>query len=85
MSIAIPSGGARKALDTSVSSAGDQVLNDEIDSSSRQSRRRVLEEINYVTSGSSSLRLSLPLRASGEGTSRVNPGVLPLSVFEAFS
>ncbi|KAG2252563.1 hypothetical protein Bca52824_082699 [Brassica carinata] len=85
VSVAIPSGGARKAPDTSASSAGDRALNDEVDSLSRQSRRRVLEEINSVTSGSSNPRLSLPLRASGEGTSRVNPGVLPSSVSKAFS
>ena len=85
MSVAIPSGGAREAPDTSVSSAGDRALNDEIDSSSHQSRRRVLEEINSVTLGSSSPRISPPLRASGEGTLRFNPGVLPLSVPEAFS
>ncbi|KAF3504539.1 hypothetical protein F2Q69_00044776 [Brassica cretica] len=84
MSVAIPSGGARKAPDTSASSAGDRALNDEVDSLSRQSRRRVLEEINYVTFGSSNPRLSPPLRASGEGTSRVNLGVLPSSVPEAF-
>ncbi|KAF3590881.1 hypothetical protein DY000_02024750 [Brassica cretica] len=85
VSVAIPSGGAREAPDTSASSAGDRALNDEIDSSSHRSRRRVLEEINSVTSGSSSPRLSPPLRASGEGTSRANPGVLPSSVPEAFS
>ncbi|KAH0892804.1 LOW QUALITY PROTEIN: hypothetical protein HID58_055233 [Brassica napus] len=50
VSVAIPSGGAREAPDTSASSAGDRALNDEIDSSSHRSRRRVLEEINSVTS-----------------------------------
>ncbi|KAF3539820.1 hypothetical protein F2Q69_00022333 [Brassica cretica] len=85
VSVAIPSCGALEAPDTSVSFAGDRALNDEIDSSSHRSRRQVLEEINSVTSGSSGPRLSPPLRASGEGTSRVNPGVLPLSVPEAFS
>ncbi|KAH0859114.1 hypothetical protein HID58_087375 [Brassica napus] len=85
VSVAIPSGGTRKAPDTLASSAGDRALNDEIDSSSRQSQRRVLEEINSVALVSSSPRLSLPLRASGEGTSRVNPGVLPSCVPEAFS
>ncbi|KAF3504544.1 hypothetical protein F2Q69_00044778 [Brassica cretica] len=85
VSVAIPSGGARKAPDTSASSAGDQILNNEADSLSRQSRHRVLEEINSVTLGSSNPRLSPPLRASGEGTSRVKPGVLPSSVLEAFS
>ncbi|KAH0868596.1 hypothetical protein HID58_075618 [Brassica napus] len=85
VSVAIPSGGAREAPYTSVSSAGDRAINDEIDSSSHRSRRRVLEEINSVTSGSSSPRISPPLRASGEGTLRFNPGVLPLSVPEAFS
>ncbi|XP_013617530.1 PREDICTED: uncharacterized protein LOC106324049 [Brassica oleracea var. oleracea] len=85
VSVAIPSCGALEAPDTSVSFAGDRALNDEIDSSSHRSRRQVLEEINSVTSGSLSPRLSPPLRASGEGTSRVNPGVLPLSVPEAFS
>ncbi|KAF3591442.1 hypothetical protein DY000_02023633 [Brassica cretica] len=60
VSVAIPSGGAREAPDTSASSAGDRALNDEIDSSSHQSRRRVLEEINSVTSGSSSPRISPP-------------------------
>ncbi|XP_013639487.1 PREDICTED: uncharacterized protein LOC106344715 [Brassica oleracea var. oleracea] len=85
VSVAIPSGGAREAPDTSACSAGDRALNDEIDSSSHRSRRRVLEEINSVTSGSSSPRLSPPLRASGEGNSRVNPGVFTSSVPEAFS
>ncbi|KAF3513823.1 hypothetical protein F2Q69_00005377 [Brassica cretica] len=84
VSVAIPSGGAREAPDTSASSAGDRALNDEIDSSSHRSRRWVLEEINSVTSGLSSPRLSPLLRASGEGTSWVNPGVLPSSVPEAF-
>ncbi|KAF2611727.1 hypothetical protein F2Q70_00011135 [Brassica cretica] len=85
VSVAIPSGGAREAPDTSASSAGDRALNGEIDSSPHRSRHRVLEEINSVTSGSSSPRLSPPLRASVEGTLRVNPGVLPSSVSEAFS
>ena len=84
VSVAIPSGGAREPPDTSASSAGDRALNGEMDSSPHRSRHRVLEEINSVTSESSSPRLSLPLRASGEGTSRVNPGVLPSSVAEAF-
>ncbi|KAH0879543.1 hypothetical protein HID58_066937 [Brassica napus] len=66
VSVAIPSGGAREAPDTSASSAGDRALNDEIDSSSHRSRRRVLEEINSVPPGSSSPRLSPPLRAAGE-------------------
>ncbi|KAL0826714.1 hypothetical protein Bca101_050391 [Brassica carinata] len=70
VSVTIPSCGALEAPDTSVSFAGDRALNDEIDSSSHRSRRQVLEEINSVTSGSSSPRLSPPLRASGEGTSR---------------
>ncbi|KAF3584655.1 hypothetical protein F2Q69_00029971 [Brassica cretica] len=69
VSIAIPSGGAREAPDTSASSAGDRALNDEIDSSSHRSQRRVLEEINSVPPGSSSPRLSPPLRAAGEGSS----------------
>ncbi|KAF2556544.1 hypothetical protein F2Q68_00016134 [Brassica cretica] len=69
VSVAIPSGGAREALDTSASSASDRALNDEIDSSSHRSRRRVLEEINSVPPGSSSPRLSPPLRAAGEGSS----------------
>ncbi|KAF2563853.1 hypothetical protein F2Q70_00017969 [Brassica cretica] len=85
VSVVIPSSGARKAPDTSASYAGDRALNDEIDSSSRQSRRRVLEGINSVTSGSSNPRLSPMLRASGEGTSQVNPGVRPSSVPEALS
>ncbi|KAF2620288.1 hypothetical protein F2Q68_00040949 [Brassica cretica] len=66
VSVAIPSGGAREAPDTSASSAGDRALNDEIDSSSHRSRLRVLEEINSVTPGPSSPRLSPLLRASGE-------------------
>ena len=85
VSVAIPSGGAREAPDTSASSAGDRALNDEIDSSSHRSQRQVLEEINSVPPGSSSPRLSPPLRAAGEGTSRVNPGVLPSSMAEDFS
>ncbi|KAH0898494.1 hypothetical protein HID58_048062, partial [Brassica napus] len=66
VSIAIPSGGARESRDSSVSSAGDRALDDEIDSSSRRSRRRVLEGNNSVTSRSSNPRPSSPLRASGE-------------------
>ncbi|XP_013665269.1 uncharacterized protein LOC106369694 [Brassica napus] len=71
VSIAIPSGGARESRDSSVSSAGDRALDDEIDSSSRRSRRRVLEGNNSVTSRSSNPRPSSPLRASGEGTSEI--------------
>ncbi|KAF2560352.1 hypothetical protein F2Q70_00016819 [Brassica cretica] len=85
VSISIPSGGARESRDSSVSSAGDGALDDEIYSSSRRSRRRVLEGINSVTSGSSDSRPSSPPRASGEGTSQVNPGVFPSSTAEGFS
>ena len=58
VSVVVPSGEARKAPDTSASFAGDRALDDEIDSLSRRSRRRVLEEINSVTSGISNSRLS---------------------------
>ena len=75
--VVIPSGGARKSRSTLASFAGDRAFDDEIDSSSRRSRHRVLEEINTVTSGSSNPRLTPSLCASGEGTSQVNPGVLP--------
>ncbi|KAH0879280.1 hypothetical protein HID58_066674 [Brassica napus] len=80
VSIAILAGGTRKASDNSASSAGDRVLNDEVDSLTHRRRRRVLEEINTVTSGSSSSGLPPPLRVSGEGTSRINPGVRLSSV-----
>ncbi|WZZ60028.1 hypothetical protein YC2023_060135 [Brassica napus] len=85
VSIAILAGGTRKASDNSASSAGDRVLNDEVDSLTHRRRRRVLEEINTVTSGSSSSGLPPPLRVSGEGTSRINPGVRLSSVPEASS
>ncbi|KAH0880583.1 hypothetical protein HID58_067977 [Brassica napus] len=70
VSVVIPSGGAHKSRNTSASFAGDRAFDDEIDSSSRRSRHRVLEEINTVTSGSSNPRLSPSLRASGKGTSQ---------------
>ncbi|KAF3610508.1 hypothetical protein DY000_02050305 [Brassica cretica] len=69
VSVVIPSGGARKSRNTSASFAGDRAFDDEIDSSSRRSRHRVLEEINTVTSGSSNPRLSPSLRASGKARS----------------
>ncbi|KAH0873939.1 hypothetical protein HID58_071301 [Brassica napus] len=74
VSIPIPAGGTRKASDNSASSAGDRALNDVVDSLTHQRRRWVMEEINIVTSGSSSSKLPPPLRVSGEGTSRINSG-----------
>ncbi|KAF2550716.1 hypothetical protein F2Q68_00036059 [Brassica cretica] len=85
VSIAIPAGWTRKASDNSVSSAGDRALTNEVDSLTHRRRRRVLEEISTVTSGSSSSGLPPPLRVSGEGTSRINPGVHLSSVPEASS
>ncbi|KAF3526939.1 hypothetical protein F2Q69_00049194 [Brassica cretica] len=85
VSIAIPAGGTCKASDNSASSAGDRALNDEVDSLTHRRRRRVMEEINTVTSGSSSSRLPPPLRVSGEGTSRINSGARLSSVPEASS
>ncbi|XP_048619866.1 uncharacterized protein LOC106354951 [Brassica napus] len=85
VSIAIPAGGTRKALDNSASSAGDRALNDEVDSLTHRRRRRVLEEINTVTSGSSSSGLPPLLRVSGECTSRINPGLRLSNVPEASS
>ncbi|KAG2252128.1 hypothetical protein Bca52824_082264 [Brassica carinata] len=85
VSIAIPAGGTCKASDNSASSAGDRTLNDEVDSLTHRRRRRVMEEINTVTSGSSSSRLPPPLRVSGEGTSRINSGARLSSVPEASS
>ncbi|KAF2544859.1 hypothetical protein F2Q70_00022080 [Brassica cretica] len=83
--IAIPAGKTRKASDNSASSAGDRVLNDEVDSLTHRRRRWVLEEINTVTSGSSSSGLPPPLCVSGEGTLRINHGVRLSSVPEASS
>ncbi|KAH0899586.1 hypothetical protein HID58_049154 [Brassica napus] len=71
VSIAIPAGGTR--------------LNDEVDSLTHRRRRRVLEEINTMTSGSSNSGLPPPLRVSGEGTSRINSGARLSSVPEASS
>ncbi|KAF2606566.1 hypothetical protein F2Q68_00044977 [Brassica cretica] len=85
VSIAIPAGGTRKASDNSASSAGDRALNDVVDSLTHRRRRRVMEEINTVTSGSSSSRLPPPLRVSGEGTSRINSGARLSSVPKASS
>ncbi|XP_022564366.1 uncharacterized protein LOC111208965 [Brassica napus] len=85
VSIAIPNGGTRKASDNSASSAGDQALNDEVDSLTHRRRRWVLEEINTVTLGSSSSGLPPPLRVSGEGTSRINSSARLSSVPEASS
>ncbi|KAF3610383.1 hypothetical protein DY000_02049522 [Brassica cretica] len=85
VSIAIPAGGTLKAPDNSASSSGDRAFNDEVDSLTHRRRPRVLEEINSVTSGSSSPIISLPLRVSGEATSQVNPGVRLSSVPEASS
>ncbi|KAH0862438.1 hypothetical protein HID58_079649 [Brassica napus] len=85
VSIAIRAGGTRKASDNSASSAGDRALNDEVDSLTHRRQRRVLEEINTVTSGSSSSGLPPPLRVSGEGTSRINSGGRLSSVPEASS
>ncbi|KAF3500918.1 hypothetical protein F2Q69_00042491 [Brassica cretica] len=59
--IAVPAGGNRMASDNSAISAGDRALNDEVDSLTHRRRRRVLEEINTVTSGFSSLGLPPPL------------------------
>ncbi|XP_013709000.1 uncharacterized protein LOC106412630 [Brassica napus] len=63
----------------------DRAFNDKVDSLTHRRRRRVLEEINSVTSGSSSPGLSPPLRVFGEGTSQVNPDVPFSSVPEASS
>ncbi|XP_048615736.1 uncharacterized protein LOC125588441 [Brassica napus] len=85
VSIPIPAGGTRKASDNSASSAGDRALNDVVDSLTHQRRRWVMEEINIVTSGSSSSKLPPPLRVSGEGTSRINSGARLSSVPKASS
>ena len=63
----------------------DRAFNDKVDSLTHRRRRRVLEEINSVTSGSSSPGLSPPLRVFDEGTSQDNPDVPFLSVPEASS
>ncbi|KAF3489534.1 hypothetical protein F2Q69_00052228 [Brassica cretica] len=63
----------------------EHALTDEVDSLTHRRRRRVLEEINTVTSGSSSSGLPPLLRVSGEGTSWINPGVRLSSVPEASS
>ncbi|KAG2283620.1 hypothetical protein Bca52824_054840 [Brassica carinata] len=49
----------------------DRGLNDEVDSLTHRRRRRVLEEINTMTSGSSNSGLPPPLRVSGEASSWV--------------
>ncbi|KAF2572418.1 hypothetical protein F2Q70_00003167 [Brassica cretica] len=66
MLIAVPAGGNRMASDNSAISAGDRALNDEVDSLTHRRRRRVLEEINTVTSGSSSSGLPPPLLFLGK-------------------
>ncbi|KAH0862628.1 hypothetical protein HID58_079839, partial [Brassica napus] len=48
-------------------------LDDDVDSSTHRRRRRAIENINSVISNSPNSGLPLPLRASGEGTSRVDP------------
>ncbi|KAF3539402.1 hypothetical protein F2Q69_00020375 [Brassica cretica] len=58
---------------TSTGSVGDRALDDEIDSPTHQSQRRALKEINSVSSNSPSSEPPPPLRASGEGTSQVDP------------
>ncbi|KAF3571096.1 hypothetical protein F2Q69_00059577 [Brassica cretica] len=48
-------------------------FDDDVDSSTHRRRRRAIENINSVISNSPNSGLPLPLRASGEGTSRVDP------------
>ncbi|KAF3534257.1 hypothetical protein DY000_02040044 [Brassica cretica] len=72
VSIAVPVGGARRAPNTSAGSVGDRALDDDVDSSTHRRRRRALEEINSVSSNSPRSGLPPPLRASGEGTSKVD-------------
>ncbi|KAL0825395.1 hypothetical protein Bca101_049072 [Brassica carinata] len=72
-SIAVPVCGAQREPNTSTGSVGDRALDDEIDSPTHQSQRRALKEINSVSSNSPSSEPPPPLRASGEGTSQVDP------------
>ncbi|KAF3599470.1 hypothetical protein F2Q69_00035503 [Brassica cretica] len=73
VSIAISVGGARRVPNASIGFVGDRALDDDFDSSTHQRRRRALEEINSVSSNFPSSGLPPPLRASGEGTSQVDP------------
>ncbi|KAH0897496.1 hypothetical protein HID58_047064 [Brassica napus] len=85
VSIAVPVCGAQRAPNTSTGSVGDRALDDEIDSPTHQRRRRSLEEINSVSSNSPSSEPPLPLRASGEGTSQVDPSACLPDVQETSS
>ena len=58
---------------------------DDVDSSIRRRRCRALEEINSVSSNSQGSGLPPPLRASGEGTSQVNPSAHLPDVHETSS
>ncbi|KAH0936485.1 hypothetical protein HID58_013602 [Brassica napus] len=49
VSIAVPVGGVRKAMNASTGSVGDRALDADVDSSTHRHRRRALEEINSDT------------------------------------
>ncbi|KAF3501468.1 hypothetical protein F2Q69_00040355 [Brassica cretica] len=85
VSIAAPVGGARRTPNTSADSVGGRALNDAVDSSTHRRRRQALEEINCVSSNSPSSGLPPPLRASGEGTSQVDPSAHLPDVHETSS
>ena len=85
VSIAALVGGARRTPNTSADSVGGRALNDAVDSSTHRRRRRALEEVNCVSSNSPSLGLPPPLRASGEGTSQVDPSAHLPDVHETSS
>ncbi|KAF2547433.1 hypothetical protein F2Q70_00021155 [Brassica cretica] len=67
VSIASTVGGTRRAPNTSAGSVGDRALDDDVDSSTHRHRRR------FIDSPTSTSGLPPPLRASGEGTSQVDP------------
>ena len=85
VSIAIPVGEGRRTSNILGGSAGDQALDDDVDSSTHPRRRRALENINSVSLNSPSSGLPPLLRASGKGTSRVDPSAHLPVVQEASS
>lgn len=70
VSVAIPAGGNQTVLNFSASLVADE---DDVDSETHRTRHQVLEEIVSADLSLSSSRLPLPVRVSGEGTSRFDP------------
>lgn len=82
VSITIPTDGTQAVPNTSTGSTGDRHL-DYVNFETPWARLRVLGDINSIDLDSSRLELPLPVRASGAGTSRVDPIDRPTSEREA--